>query len=74
MSQLFEKSMQTLELHRVLELLRDELYRQGALAVQVSGSGSSLFALFDGGSETAAMELKRDFPAELKIFTGSRAF
>ena len=58
----------------LLELLRDELYHQGALAVQVSGSGSSLFALFDGGSETAAMELKRDFPAELKIFTGSRTF
>ena len=57
----------------LLRLLRETMRSSGALAVQVSGSGSSLFALFPSGRSAAAAEqLKRDHGnlRGLRIFTG----
>jgi 4-diphosphocytidyl-2-C-methyl-D-erythritol kinase len=58
----------------LLGLLRDELSAAGALTVQVSGSGSSLFALFNGNAAAAAEKLHDKFGgmAGLRIFTGGR--
>lgn len=54
----------------LLPLLEDFLYDSGALAVQVSGSGPSLFALFDRNIEAAANGLQQKFSglAGLKTF------
>lgn len=56
----------------LLSLIRDELTACGAPAVQVSGSGSSLFALFPDGSRDAAEHLKRKFGHlyGFKVFNG----
>ena len=58
----------------LLRLLRAELLACGAAAVQVSGSGSSLFALFCSGSADAAAKLRRNFGnyRNLRIFTGGK--
>ena len=58
----------------LLTLLRDELTASGAVAVQVSGSGSSLFALFGCGSQAAAESLKAKFGHlhGFRIFTGGK--
>jgi 4-diphosphocytidyl-2C-methyl-D-erythritol kinase len=58
----------------LLGLLRDELSAAGALTVQVSGSGSSLFTLFNGNAAAAAEKLHDKFGgmAGLRILTGGR--
>lgn len=59
----------------LLNLLRDAMLDRGAAAVQVSGSGSSLFALFPrGGADAAADALKSRFGGMvgMRIFTGGK--
>ena len=61
----------------LLGSIRDSLRDSGALAVQVSGSGSSLFALFDRNDlQPAARQLRRRFAGENKfrIFAGGKEF
>ena len=61
----------------LLELLKQKLLLSGAFAVQLSGSGSSLFALFAHGKAAAAAEALaeeyRDFYG-MRIFTGGKEF
>ena len=60
----------------LLEILREKLFALGAAAVQLSGSGSSLFALFFRDAATAAASLAaeyRDFDG-MRIFTGGEEF
>ena len=54
----------------LLKLLAESLYDYGALKVLVSGSGPSLFALFDIGAAGAAEKLRREYSGfeMLKIF------
>lgn len=58
----------------LLTMLREELTSAGAAAVQVSGSGSSLFALFHRNSAAAAADLKNKFGHlhGFRIFTGGK--
>ena len=61
----------------LLGILRDELLACGAAAVQMSGSGSSLFAVFpNGGAASAAEMMKKEFCdlKSLRIFTGGKEF
>ena len=60
----------------LLEMMRKALFELGALAVQVSGSGSSLFALFDSGAAECAVKLRSEFAAmeNIRIFTGGEEF
>ena len=61
----------------LLTLLREELLNSGAAAAQVSGSGSSLFALFPaGGAVPAAEKLHASFGrmAGLNIFAGGKTW
>ena len=45
----------------LLEMLRDELYCNGAQLVQMSGSGPSLFALFEENAEECAGKIREKF-------------
>ncbi len=56
----------------LLTLLRDELLDSGAAAVQISGSGSSLFALYHHGITDAAERIRSKFGgmAGFQVFTG----
>lgn len=60
----------------LLEILAENLYASGALAVQMSGSGPSLFALFDSGSAEAALKMREKFAslAALRIFADGKEF
>jgi len=57
----------------LLEIIKEQLYADGALAVQISGSGPSLFALFESADESAAaaVTVKKRFGAMegMKFFT-----
>ena len=56
----------------LLDILKEYLLFCGALAVQVSGSGSSLFALFNSGAEENARKLREKFSTlnNMRIFAG----
>lgn len=58
----------------LLRSIRQKLISSGALTVQVSGSGSSLFALFAHGADKAAGMLKSEFGnmKQMRIFTGDK--
>lgn len=60
----------------LLGMIKDALSEYGALAVQVSGSGSSLFALFASGAAECAGKLRKRFieMENLRIFTGGEEF
>ncbi len=61
----------------LLELLKQKLAAAGAITVQLSGSGSSLFALFDhGAAVTAAKSLAAEYRNfyGMRIFTGGKEF
>ena len=60
----------------LLGIIGGNLAASGALTVQMSGSGSSLFALFAGGAAEAAASLRSAFGSisGLRIFTGGREF
>jgi len=60
----------------LLEILREKLLEYGAAAIQMSGSGSSLFALFEGGAAAAAQQMRAEFQSmgSLRIFTGGKEF
>lgn len=56
----------------LLRMIREHLAACGALAVQVSGSGPSLFALFESDAAKRAKELREKFSDfyNMRIFTG----
>ncbi len=56
----------------LLRIIREELIAAGAAAVQVSGSGSSLFALFHRGAVEAADRIRSKFGnmAGFQVFPG----
>lgn len=60
----------------LLDMLRGKLLSCGALAVQISGSGPSLFALFASGAAVRAKELRESFSGMtgLRIFAGKDEF
>ena len=60
----------------LLEILQESLYAAGALAVQITGSGPTLFALFRSGAASAAEELRKSYQecAGMKIFTEGKEF
>ncbi|MBE6358851.1 MAG: 4-(cytidine 5'-diphospho)-2-C-methyl-D-erythritol kinase [Lentisphaerae bacterium] len=60
----------------LLEILQEQLYAAGALTVQVTGSGPTLFALFASGAAAAAKEVRRSCrdTVGIKIFTGGKEF
>lgn len=60
----------------VLKELESLLYSTGALAVQISGSGSSLFALFEKGRELPVTTLQKKFAGwhGFRIFAGGKEF
>ena len=58
----------------LLTILKEHLLSCGASAVQVSGSGSSLFALFESGAEENARKLRDKFSTmnNMRIFAGGK--
>lgn len=60
----------------LLQEMSDFLQSSGALSVQISGSGPTLFALFERGSAAAAGQFREKFGdcSGIKIFSGGMLF